>query len=457
MTSSSYDPDAHSLWMRRQRCNLKIDLAEEKTGAMKTYTSGDPIEGVASITCDCDTPFDEIQIVLEGLSNTTLERTPYPGQTGCRKTFLAMRYPVNHPQVRVFERGRSYQFPFTFIFPDRLLPHVCYHSMRSTLVQQHHTVPPPTLGDHILSGSAESQRDDMTPGMCQISYHIRVAVTKRQSSNDHGFQLATQKILRIIPSVENDPIPEEFGASRYSMQLETEVKRGLFNGKLGRLILSSALPKPVQLDPLQCMATNEVSTTVTVKLRFDPQDDQLPPRLERMDTKLKAHTFFTAVPWSDFPHLSEDRTYPKHSSGDYTESMRLSTRSITSVRWEKCFAADPISIVQGPVALTNHGLSSSNTYYTTSMIVPITLPQSKAFPPTFHSCLVSRIYSLDIALSYCNSKPTLLPATLSLRVPLLIKCQPRVEFLRILPKATSLQSILDEPLDSTETSPPYYA
>src|SRR4051794_9420264 len=158
-----------------------------------------------------------------------------------------------------------------------------------------------------------------------------------------------------------------------------------------------------------------------------------------MDTKLKAHTFFTAVPWSDFPHLSEDRKYPKHSSGDYTESMRLSTRSITSVRWKKCFAADSISIVQGPVALTNHGLSSSNTYYTASIIVPIALPKSKAFPPTFHSCLVSRIYSLDIALSYCNSKPTLLHATLSLRVPLLIKCHPRVEFLRILPKVTSLQ------------------
>jgi hypothetical protein len=66
MTSSSYEPDVHSLWMRRRRCNLKIDLAEEKTGAAKTYTSGDLIEGVASITCDCDTLFDEIQIVLEG-------------------------------------------------------------------------------------------------------------------------------------------------------------------------------------------------------------------------------------------------------------------------------------------------------------------------------------------------------------------------------------------------------
>ena len=66
MTSSSYEPYAHSLWMRRQRCNLNIELAEEKTGAVKTYTSGDLIEGVASITCDCDTQFDEIQIVLEG-------------------------------------------------------------------------------------------------------------------------------------------------------------------------------------------------------------------------------------------------------------------------------------------------------------------------------------------------------------------------------------------------------
>lgn len=75
MTSSSYEPDAHSdrMWMKRQRRNLKIGLAEEKTGVVKTYTPGDLIEGVASITCDCDTPFDEIQIVLEGTRSNTVD------------------------------------------------------------------------------------------------------------------------------------------------------------------------------------------------------------------------------------------------------------------------------------------------------------------------------------------------------------------------------------------------
>ena len=41
-----------------------------------------------------------------------------------------------------------------------------------------------------------------------------------------------------------------------------------------------------------------------------------------------------------------------------------------------------------------------DTYYTARVVVPIDLPKSdKTYVPSFHTCLVSRIYSLDIALA----------------------------------------------------------
>jgi hypothetical protein len=282
----------------------------------------------------------------------------------------------------------------------------------------------------------------MTPEMCQILYQLSVTVIQRPSSIGPGFQLATKSNIKVIPSMDYYPIPEEIDAPRYIMQLGKDVKRGLLNGKSGRLALSSTIPNPIQLDLHQFTAANDLSTTATVSLRFDPESHQLPPQLERMNTKLRAHTFFATVPWSDFPHLSDERKYPRHEFGEYTESMRLSTRSIPSVQWEQCSASDS---------------TSKNTSYTASIIVPITLPKSKAFAPTFHSCLVSRIYSLDITLSYCTSTSTILPTTLLLRVPLLISCQPRVEYLEMLPKSPILQLDLDEPHDSTGDTPPEYA
>jgi hypothetical protein len=71
ISSSSCETDVNSSWIKRQKYKLKIDLDEEETGAMKTYTTGDLIEGTAIIMFHCDTRYDDIEIVLEGTASHT--------------------------------------------------------------------------------------------------------------------------------------------------------------------------------------------------------------------------------------------------------------------------------------------------------------------------------------------------------------------------------------------------
>lgn len=64
--------------------------------------------------------------------------------------------------------------------------------------------------------------------------------------------------------------------------------------------------------------------------------------------------------------------------------------------------------------------SSSKPFYTASVVIPITIPSSKRLVPTFHSCLISRVYGLELNVSYNTGSSTksLLGHTASLRVPI---------------------------------------
>jgi hypothetical protein len=53
-------------------------------------------------------------------------------------------------------------------------------------------------------------------------------------------------------------------------------------------------------------------------------------------------------------------------------------------------------------------------------LVPLTLPQSKSWIPTFHSCIVSRIYALDLSLSIHTPGTGVRASTVSLCLPVQI-------------------------------------
>ena len=98
-------------------------------------------------------------------------------------------------------------------------------------------------------------------------------------------------------------------------------------------------------------------------------------------------------------------------------------------------ASSPHSLSDAAVASFQTGSSSPSKqdrsatkrlpYYKAKVIVPVSLPTTKSFFPTFHSCLVSRVYLLDLTVSVhppATSKTTrsVSSTTVQLKIPLQI-------------------------------------
>lgn len=52
---------------RRSRLKIGIDLADQPTGFVASYTTRDKIEGEVTIEADQDTRFDSVEITFEGM------------------------------------------------------------------------------------------------------------------------------------------------------------------------------------------------------------------------------------------------------------------------------------------------------------------------------------------------------------------------------------------------------
>lgn len=284
----------------------------------------------------------------------------------------------------------------------------------------------------MLAGNGKTLLDDMAPDMSQISYIIRAAVLKRCSTDHHHVKALANiaKKVRIIPTVEEEPPVNVVDHPYYCTRKEKSVKRGFLRGKLGRLAVSSSQPKTIRLLPPSCDARDTVSTVATVQLQFYPVDNEKPPRLGSMSTRLRSSTFYSATPWEDFPSQNDILPFSHVGQGLFNESVPLSTMCVASAQWEKQTVCesdrrDSLHSNSSSDSITAQSTFSGSTYYTASVVIPITLPNNKTFVPTFHSCLVSRTYSLDLTLSYHTPGANVLTPSISLRLPVQITTQPK--------------------------------
>jgi hypothetical protein len=349
--------------------------------------------------------------------------TPAVGQSSCVHTFLRLHQPIyddDYPQPRILEAGRKYKFPFTFVIPERLLPDSCKHEVNHSQVTASHTQLPPSLGDPIVAGHRRALLDDMAPNMVQIQYAIRAKLLKHSPVDESKMRTVTEKSmkLRIIPaSEEYPPLNVTDDSQEYCMRKEKEVKKGpLRSGSLGRLTVVATQPRPFKLQRVQ-RSGNETaendgevsSTATTLRVRFDPADEkQQPPRFGRLWTKLRATTWYGLKPWADFPSKAPaERWNPEQ--GSYVHNVPLAERCVASATWHKhttgSAASSRRSSIQSGSSLDSDSTSSSTastgrTYYTTSILVPLALPKTKAIVPTFHACLASRTYAVEMALTY---------------------------------------------------------
>lgn len=322
--------------------------------------------------------------------------------------------------------------------PARLVPSPCSHEMDNDQVEQSHTMLPPSLGDHPdLANNGSSRLDDMCPSMCAIAYRVGVSALKKSKSvGENGETMANSvlsayKTVRVIPAVEEDPpMSVSEAGSGYCLSKEKKVKRAFLHNTLGRLVVDAAQPRPIQFCVPESNFHKPATTTVTLNLRFEPVGDEQPPQLGTVRSSMRVYTFYSTNPWMDHPSPAFEKCLALFGYQVQTKTVTFPTLSIANLQWVK-----------------------HPTCYTASAVVPIILPKDKVFVPTFHSCWLSRIYSLDLGVSYHAPNVNIMSSTVSLRIPI----QVANERNRVASPEYSESPDYPTPDDSTDAPPPAYS
>ncbi|KAI4722504.1 hypothetical protein E4T48_01224 [Aureobasidium sp. EXF-10727] len=412
--------------------HINIVLNDERS----SYSTLDKLSGKVEIAVSHSTRFDEIDIQLIGTTKTFLEKMPStPGLAGGMSAFhqfLKLRQPIlesSYPQPRVLEPGRTYEFPFVFVVPQQLLPRVCKHEVHHESIRDCHLQLPPSIG-------TVTDHDDMGPDMAKIQYQIAARIAASNDINGTPKNLATKmKTIRIVPTVDEQPPVNVLGDSDYILRSEKTIRKGVFKGKLGTLVIEAEQPKSLRLPRSYSPEDTTISTVATVKLRFDPAEAKSqPPRLGSLCSKLKTTTWYATGARMDFPKR-KDCLYD-HRQGLHSVSIGLSSRCMGSVEWisRKESTLDDEHLARRDSGLSHQEVpkypSPSTNYkgqnfWTAEIVVPVALPKDKHFVPTFHSCLTSRTYSLNLSLGI-HSAGVGFPS-IELKLPLQISAEGKGE------------------------------
>jgi hypothetical protein len=413
------------------RPDMEIILDDHREG--KIYTTLDALSGKVEITASHNARFDEIQITLEGSVKTYVENLS-PHTTRARTTaahnFLKLTMPIrdaDYPQPRIAEAGRKYTFPFNFVVPEQLLPRACSHKCNTEHVHHAHLQLPPSMGDREVS-----VQDDLAPEMAKVQYAIKVKVIRtREQDSKEVVLVEGLKKLHIVPAqAELPPMNILTGESDYTLSKTKTLKKGMFSGKLGKITVSAAQPSAIVLPSPSSGVTMSATAMATLNLRFDPHDgSSQPPRLGGLTTKIKASTFYAARPAEYLPSHHMMGTPFDIIRGVYDTSVSLSSRCVEAVTWTKHKSA-PAYTRRGSASSSSSSDCSDHAsdpepkegseYYSATVLVPITLPSSKSWVPTFYSCIASRTYSIDLNLSIHTPGSGVPVTTASLHLPIQI-------------------------------------
>nr|POE66108.1 hypothetical protein CFP56_54369 [Quercus suber] len=415
---------------------IKINIRNPK----KVWTTMDEIKGNVSITCPSDTPFDTIEIQLVGTTRTYVERistaAAVAGRADAFHQFLKLVQPDlehSYPENRVLLAGKMYDFAFVFNVPGQLLPRVCVHPVHNSGVKQAHLSLPPSFGDKNMDDQHAAQ-NDMAPDMASIRYGIfaRISKSKVTGNEVSRVDLACKaRRLRVLPKTEEQaPLAINEDDNEYVMRKTKALRKGVLKGKLGTLTMETAQPSPLRIG-VDNDGPQAAPSSATISLRFDPADDScLPPRLNSISSRLKAITIFASTARQQFPIKTQ--SFVDASQGAHSSYVNLATLCISNVDWTRQKPAgrtatnlrrdSACSFDPTEVAASSTTDSRTKSFYTASIVVPISLPDSKhVWIPTFHNCLVTRQYTLKLDLGLQGS----MGSFLELKAPIQISCDGR--------------------------------
>lgn len=378
------------------RSDLSIAIRLENP--RETYTTGDVIQGDVNLQSSTDLDFQDIRIELVGTSRTLIERwTATPAclpYTEVAHDFLRLSQPdvdLKCPIDHVIKAGKRYTLPFTFVVPKRLPEGTCGHPVSDDSIRDAHSSLPPTLGHSDMSGTKRAV-DDLSHHRASISYGIFVAVTQEEHWPNDRVIARRSHGLKIIPAVEGlsnldaERMLLDRPKSIYCTRREETVKGGalLRRQRLGILVANGAVRKSIRMHDSSPCTQATAATTANVRLEFKPSTGayHAPPQLDKVTTKLRVCTEISSKPCAGFPQHSDvlfDATKSRRN-----DTVSLAERALSGVEWYTCAPA----------------FDTASPSFETDLAVPVSFPDNKMFVPTFHSCYISRTYSLAISITY---------------------------------------------------------
>ncbi len=422
----------------------EIDISlDEHNDIPITYTTADSLSGQVSITAPHTARFDEVHITLEGTTITAVEAMSPVASTHsrieARHPFLKLTMPIpdsEYPQPRIAEAGETYKFPFNFVIPEHLLPIACKHECNADHVHEAHLRLPPTMND-----VDTTTRDDLAPDMAKIHYAIKVKVTRTREHDGKVVGLAKSgRKIRVLPTIPEAPPMHILSSDKdYTLSVTKSLRRGMFIGTLGKITVSASQTKALVVSPSSTSASPTI--LATLKLRFDPAESRAqPPRLGSLTSKIKASTFYAVKPLKNLANRASMVENYDVTRGVYTTTIALASRCVEAVNWSyhalpspaqsirrdsgystcSSTSVDSTSSEASESTLTPNSGKGKGGWYEADVLVPLTLPSCKTWLPTFHSCLVSRIYCLDLSLSVHTPGTGVPASTISLRLPVQI-------------------------------------
>lgn len=384
----------------------------------KTYTSSSAIEGEVIISSQRSIPFETIEIVLLGSSHTRTEGYSAPHESS--HTFLKLTMPVadaQYPVPRTLEMGSPLRIPFTFVLPNFLTLSACNHVVASDRVREEHLCLPPSMGSW---ARGNWEKDDLAPRMAEIGYAIKARVWKAAEDRKRPVKLmeAVHSIQVLPEFAEQAPLNVTPHDDLYNVSKTKTLRKNLLSSKMGRLTVSGQQPRAVIMHPDGRVSADSVAQ---LDLAFEPLTaDARPPKVTGVSTKITAHTFYAAGPIGSLPNAGNWFLDGKlDRRGVYSTSVTLPAQPAPgNLTWTMTPAYRRRDSGYGSAGSEDdYGSNRPKQRHTATVLVPITLPTAKrTFVPSFHSCILSRVYSLHVSLSVATSGGT--STTVAVELPL---------------------------------------
>lgn len=348
------------------------------------------------------------------------------GQSKARHRFLKMKQPVYpdvFPTPYLLEAGQTYNLLFEFFVPEQMLQHACTHPVCTEAVRQSHLELPPSLE------WSESSRDNTSPAMLSVVYNITACVMGTE-----GSLMKVAKSVRVIPMASVE-LPMDFeGNDDYQYNANITLRQGMLRKKSGVLSVEAVPPEPINYQDISEQSGISIANTAII-LRFDAMEKGAkPPYLGCLKTRLLVANFFATTGRQDFPSVSN--TAASEGQGTYIARVKLPPILEDKSVWRKMVYVEPPVQETRPEQKRHDSFASTFSIglrrgsalkesskskepkdlysYLIRMEIPIALPSNEVLIPTFHSCLGSRTYTLQILLEVGGG------STMELRVPVQI-------------------------------------